>query len=209
MLYSVLALSSRHQAILLNQKEDEASFYHGQCLRLVIEALSASGATYDDNLLSSVVLLRVFEEIEPSTDHYLHLQGMGRLLAAIPTFAHSGGLAEAACWQCLRQDIFVSLVNCQPPTLCLENYVQSAAFRFRDDGACANIIILLFARILRLVFSPIDKQDKEDWASLEADVETWNERRIRLFQPVYYDDLDINHDRPFPTICMINPPQGT
>ena len=207
-LYAVLAASSRHRALLMEQPEDEASFYHGQCLRLVIDALSSS-ERHDDNLLASVVLLRVYEEIEQSTDTHLHLQGMGRLMSTIPGFAHSGGLAEACCWMFLRQDIFVSVVTCQPPTSCLENYDRSEAFKFRDDGACANVIVLLFAKVLRLVHSANQDGDNEHWLVLESDVERWNERRQMLFQPVYEEDLDLDEDRPFPVICMINGPQGS
>lgn len=208
-LYSLLALSSRHCAILNIQEEHEASFYHGHCLRLVIDALSAAERSYDDTLLTAVVLLRSYEEIEQSTDRYLHLQGMGRLVAAIPTFAHSGGLAEAACWLSLRQDIFVSLINSQPPTLYLENYDQSSAFRFRDDGACANVIILIFAKILRLANSSEASYHDEQWADLESDVGKWNDRRVHLFQPIYDEEADVDSGRPFPVICMINAPQGT
>ena len=191
----------------MSQPEHEASFYHGQSLRLVIEALSASETTYDDDLLASVVLLRMHEEVEQWTDKYLHLRGIGRLLASIPTFAHSGGLAEAACWLSLRQDIFVSLLTGKPPTLTLEHYDQSSAFRFRDDGNCANVIILVFAKILRLVGSS-DAPSEDEWTLLEGDVKRWNDRRTRLFRPIYEEELDLNNNRPFPVICMINGPQG-
>lgn len=208
-LHSLLALSSRHLAIQFDQSQDEASFYHGECLSLLIEALSDSETTYDDNLLSTVVLLRVYEELEQSTDTYLHLGGAGRLLSAIPTFAHSGGLAEAACWQSLRQDIFVSLVTSQPPTLRLESYDQSSAFQFRDDAACANVIVLLFAKILRLTFATEYHHDRpnDSWTALESDIERWHDRRLRLFQPILEEHSDLNHCRPFPVICMLNPPQ--
>lgn len=206
-LYGVLAAASRHQAIWMDQGEHEAEFYHGLSLRLVIEALSASETTYDDDLLVAVVLLRVHEEIAQSTDRYLHLHGMSRLLASIPTFAHSGGLAEAACWLSLRQDLFVSLTIGQRPTLVLEHYDQSSAFKFRDDGACANVIILILAKILRLVYSA-ESQLEEEWALLEGDVVRWNDRRAKLFRPIFEEDLDLNKNRPFPVICMINAPQG-
>ena len=210
-LQSLLALSSRHLAIQFDQSQDEASFYHGECLRLLIDALSDSEATYDDNLLATVVLLRVYEELEQSTDSYLHLAGTGRLLAAIPTFAHSGGLAEAACWQSLRQDIFVSLVNAQPPTMRLESYDQSSAFKFRDDAACANVIVLLFAKVLRLAYTTeFHRQDvpKGNWAELEADIERWHDRRQRLFQPIFEEPLNLERGTPFPVCCLLNASQG-
>lgn len=112
-LYAILAVSSRHQAIIADhQDQHEADFYQSKCVNLVIEALSNVQTTYDDNLLATVVLLRVYEEIEHSTDMHFHLRGMGRLLASIPEFAHSGGLAEAASWQALRYA--VALNGCRP-----------------------------------------------------------------------------------------------
>lgn len=107
-LYAILAVSSRHQAIIADHRDQhEADFYQSRCVNLVIEALSSVETTYDDNLLATVVLLRVYEEIEHSTDMHYHLRGMGRLLASIPEFAHSGGLAEAASWQALRYAVIL------------------------------------------------------------------------------------------------------
>lgn len=208
-LYSILSLSSRHQAIIQNQEEHESSFYLERCLKHVIDALSASQTSYDDDLLSTVVLLRVYEEMEQSTDQYMHLHGMGRLLSHIPNFAHSGGLAEAACWQSLRQDIFVSLITARPPTLWLEHYDKSSAFKFRDDGACANVIVLIFAKILRLAHSPDKASDQNQWIRLEADVDRWHDRRTRLFRPIYEEEADLENDRLFPEILLLNAPQGT
>ncbi|KAF7194924.1 Transcription activator AMTR1 [Pseudocercospora fuligena] len=207
-LYSLLAVSSRHLAIATNQPEPaEASFYHGQCLKLVIEQLSGPESSYDDSLLATTVCLRIYEEIEHVSDEYLHLHGTSRLLRAIPSFAYSGGLGEAACWQSLRQDIYVSVTKGVPPNFLLEDFEQSSAFTFRDDGACANIIILLFAKILRLTHGDKDKATLVAWNRLALDIEAWNDRRLRLFQPIYYEDMDITQGRPFPVVHMISPPQ--
>ena len=200
----MLAVSAKHQSIVNAHPEHEASFYHGQCLRLTIDALSES-ETYDDELVASVVLLRVYEEFEPSNNTYMHDYGISRLLAAIPTFAHSGGLAEAACWQYLRQSIVVSLQTRQRPTFQLEYYDHSSASRFQDDGACANVIVLLFAKLLRLANSPGESPD--EWHALDTSVEKWNDRRKRLFQPVFEQQAGVD-GRPFPVICMTNLPQG-
>lgn len=207
MLYAILATSSRHVAILVGQPEPaEASFYHGQCLRLVIEQLAGPETLYDDNLLATVVCLRIYEEIEHKDDNHLHLDGTSRLIRAIPTFAHSGGLGEATCWQSLRQDIYICLARGVPPSLHLESFEQSSVFTFRDDAACANVIILCFAKILRFAYSG-DHEDTSAWNRLALDVEAWNDRRLRLFQAIYYEDFDTVANRPFPVVHMISPPQ--
>ncbi|KAF2208648.1 hypothetical protein CERZMDRAFT_48636 [Cercospora zeae-maydis SCOH1-5] len=208
-LYALLALASRHLSVMSRQSEEpaEAAFYHGQCLKFVIEQLQGPEALYDDNLLASVVCLRIYEEINFTNDEAHHLAGTDRLMRAIPTFAISGGLGEAACWQSLRQDIYMSMTRNRPPSFNLENFELSSVFTFRDDGACANIIILAFAKILRLTYTISEQNNVAAWNRMAQDVEAWNERRLRLFQPIYYEDLDLAQSQPFPIIHCITPPQ--
>lgn len=210
MLYAILSLSSRHQAIMKSQSQDEASFYHGKCLRLVIEALSSSEHLYDDNMLATVVLLRVYEEIDHSTDMHLHLGGMSRLLSAIPEFSHSGGLAEAASWQALRQDIQVSLSSGQSPSLQLEPYERSSVVSFRDDAACANMVILLFAKILRFVNgtnSQSSQQNLDTYGTLHHQLRRWEHRRQLLFEPTFSAPGGLGTEDPWPVVLLLNAPQ--
>lgn len=207
-LYAVLALSSRHQSLMIGYDELESSYYHGRCLELVINALSQPESSYDDNLFASMICMRIYEEFDEGVDDFLHLQGVGRLLNAIPTFAHSGGLAEAASWQALRQDIYMALFNKVPPSFDLENYSRSRVFDFRDDDACANVIILIFARILRLLYSPSTAVDTGAWNDLEHSLEVWDAQRLLIFKPLYVKEADPAHDQPFPIIRLMNPAQG-
>jgi hypothetical protein len=209
LLYAILSLSSRHQAIMLGHSQHEASFYHGQCLRLVIDSLSAAESLYDDNLLATVVLLRVYEEIDHSTDLHFHLHGMSKLLKAIPEFSHSGGLAEAASWQALRQDSKVSLTLGTPLTFALEPYQRSSVVSFRDDAACANMVILLFAKIIRFINTePSTRTGDDTWDSLEGQLSQWSERRKRLFEPLFSGYGDVGESQPSPVMVLMNAPQG-
>lgn len=207
-LYAVLALSSRHKSLMAGNDELEASYYHGQCLELVINALSQPESSYNDNLFATIVCLRVYEELYEEADDFLHLQGVGRLLNAIPTFAHSGGLAEAASWQALRQDVYVSLCNKVPPSFDLENYGRSHVMEFQDDDACANAVILLFARLLRQLYSPMAGRSVDSWGDIDRDVAEWDAQRPLIFQPLFAKDADPGQDQPFPVIRLSNPAQG-
>lgn len=207
-LYSLLALSSRHQSLMTGCDETEASFYHARCIDLVIDAMSKDESSYDDNLFATVVCMRIYEELDDTIDGFLHLQGVGRLLGAIPNFAHSGGLAEAASWQALRQDVYVAIHNQVQPSLDLDNYGRSRVFDFRDDDSCANVIILLFGRILRLLHSPSDSMVYDAWHEIEQHVEMWDAQRLLLFQPLFVKEASVSEDRPFPVIRLINPAQG-
>ena len=209
-LYAVLALSSRHQSLLTKGDTNEGSYYHGKCLELVIQELSKPESFYDDNLFATMVCMRVYEELDHTSkaDEFLHLKGVGRLLRAIPTFAHSGGLAEAASWQALRQDVYVAIRDKVQPSFDLDNYGLSRVFDFRDDAACANVVILLFGRILRLLYSPSDSMLYDAWREIEDHVRLWDAQRSRVFQPLFVKEASPGENQPFPIIRLINPAQG-
>lgn len=70
------------------------------------------------------------------------------------------------------------------------------------------MIVLQFAKVLRLAYSPAETPMLDTWASLEVDIERWNERRCRLFLPMYEEEPDLERGKPFPMCCMVNLPQG-
>ncbi|KAF7172406.1 hypothetical protein CNMCM6106_006596 [Aspergillus hiratsukae] len=209
-LKAVLALAARHDAILSDASDWEAAEYHGQCLQLLIAALAQPEDTYDDNLLITVVILRMYEELESSNDEKYHLFGSNRLLNTMSRSASSGGLAEAVSWQFLRQAIYASVVQHQPMQLDLENYERSAVFHRRDDAAYANIIIYLCARIIQLsdqlCGSHTRGMDEETWRQLSDSVEQWHRGKPISWQPLKYKPANIAENRPFPEIWMMSPP---
>lgn len=204
MRYAVLALSSRHQAILTKGDELEANYYHGKSLELLIEALSAPEETYDENHLTTVAILRHYEELGNDDDNRTHLLGTTRLLNAVSKFSLSGGLGETASWWILRQDIYVALVHKEPMSVNLSTYDQASAFDLEDDGAYSNMVVLLVARILQLLHSPAHSTNISAWETLETEVDAWNDAKPDTFQPVFYEAADLTQDRAFPTICMLS-----
>lgn len=210
-MYALLTVASRHQSIMLGSDETEANTYHGHCLEYLIPALSRPEETYDDNLLVTVVILRLYEELDNQKDKKCHLLGSSRLLNTISKFSSSGGLAEAASWLFLRQAIYVCLVQKEPWELCLENYESSFVFECPDDdGSYANVIIFLFAKILRLISRSRETPslDLHDWLSLEESVERWNDAKPFSFTPLQYRDVDIAENQPFPELWMVSPAAG-
>jgi hypothetical protein len=207
LLYAVLALSSRHLSLMTGSVTVEASFYHGRCLELVIGLLSDPATLYDDNVFATLICMRVYEELDDKADSFIHLQGIGRLLHAIPTFVHSGGFAEAVSWQALRQDIYVAIRNKTQPTFDLDTYGLSRAFEFSNDSSCANVIILLFGRLLRLTYSPTQPMPLDAWEELEHHVQLWDAQRARIFRPLFSKEANVNENQPFPIIRVINPAQ--
>ncbi|RAL13250.1 uncharacterized protein BO97DRAFT_469953 [Aspergillus homomorphus CBS 101889] len=205
-LKAVLALAARHDAMMNGTSDWEASEYHGQCLELLIAALALPEETYDDNLLITVVILRIYEELEFATDEKCHWVGSNRLLNRMSNSASSGGLAEAVSWQFLRQALYACVVQHQPMQLNLENYERSVVFQRRDDASYANIIIFYCAKIFRLWSgSHCSPVDEAAWQHLADSVEQWYNARPISWQPLQYKNASPNENRPFPEMWMMSP----
>jgi hypothetical protein len=165
--------------------------------------------TYDDNLLITVVVLRMYEELERATDEKCHWLGSTRLLNTMAQSSSSGGLAEAVSWQFLRQAIYACLVEFQPMQLNLENYEHSSVFRRRDDAAYANRIIFLCARIIQLRSGPnAHSFDETDWQYLSDCIEQWYRERPISWLPLKYKEANAAENRPFPELWLVSPPAG-
>ncbi|KAL4800686.1 hypothetical protein BDV19DRAFT_506 [Aspergillus venezuelensis] len=205
-LKAILALSARHSSIMSGSNDWEASEYHSQCVELLIQALSKAEESYDDNLLITVVILRMYEELEYSTDEKCHWLGSTRLLNTMSKSASSGGLAEAISWQFLRQAIYACLVEYQPMHLNLENYEHSTVFRRRDDTAYANRIIFLCAKIISLRNAPTYSFDDSDWQYLSDCVEQWYREKPISWQPLKYQEANAAEGKPFPELWLVSPP---
>ncbi|KAI5239547.1 hypothetical protein E4T43_06655 [Aureobasidium subglaciale] len=203
MRYAVLGLSARHQAILTKSSELEASYYHGKALELFIEALSAPEESYDETHLITAAILRHYEELGNDDDHRTHILGTSRLLNAVSRFSLSGGLGETASWWILRQDIYVALVHKQPLSVGLSTYDQ-ATFDLEDDGAYSNMVVLVVAKILQLLYSSSHSTDIAAWTTLETDVDTWWDAKPDTFQPIFHEKSDFSQNRAFPTICVVS-----
>lgn len=210
-LYAVLAVSSRHQAILSGSTDEvEASTFHGRCLELLISALSQPEETWDDNLLATVVILRIYEELDNRNDKKCHIVGSSRLLNTVSKFSSSGGLAEAASWLFLRQAIYVSLVHRVPLELNLDNYERSSVFDRFDNESYANVIIFLFARALQLIY-PVRRDvavGMHAWDLLQESIDRWYSSKPSSFAPFHYRDASMEESRPFPELWMISPAAG-
>ncbi|OKL61972.1 hypothetical protein UA08_02562 [Talaromyces atroroseus] len=207
LLKALLALASRHDAILTNNSDCEASAFHGECLELLIVALNQPQENYDENLLITVVVLRFYEELERSTDGKYHLLGSNRLLNLMSRSASSGGLAEAVSWQFLRQAIYSSIVQCEPMQLDMQNYERSSVFHRDDDAAYANVIIFLCACIIQqCCTAPGYAIDRKSWQRLAHSVEEWHRNKPRIWHPLRYEAPDLSADRPFPELWIMSPP---
>lgn len=208
-LKAVLSLAARHDAILTGQSDWEASAYHGQCLELLIPALDRLEQEFDENLLITVVILRIYEELENSEDQRFHLLGSNRLINLMSRSVSSRGIAEAVSWQFLRQAIYSSIVQYQHLQLDLCNYERSSMFQRDDDAAFSNMVIFHCAHIIQLCrVLPQDSVDEQSWDRVADAVDRWVRQKPITWQPLRYQDPDLAGGRPFPEIWMTSAPAG-
>jgi hypothetical protein len=207
LLYAILAASSRHRSLRSNDWQ-EASDYLGKCLKLVIQALSHPEDSHSDNLLLTIVCLRLYELFGHESFSALHLDGLACLSSAMPKFLASGGVAEAAAWIALRHDLFIAMMSKQVPKFPLNDFDHSSVFqRHTGPGATAYKIILIWAKILRHLYSTDLGGVSTTWLGLEDAVKEWYDGKG--FQPPFQQDANVDPEQPFPIISMINAPQGT
>ncbi|KAJ5739102.1 hypothetical protein N7533_011886 [Penicillium manginii] len=206
-LKAVLTLAARHEAILTRQSDWEASTYHGECLELLIPALDRLEQDFEENLLITVVILRICEELENSEDQRFHLTGSNRLVNLSSRSGPSCGIVEAVSWQFLRQAIYSSIVQYQNLELDLYNYERSSMFQRDDDFAFANMAIFHCAHIVQLCrVLPDNPVDEQSWDQVADAVDEWYQHKPLTWQPMRYQDPDVNEDRPFPEIWMTSAP---
>ncbi|KAI4735049.1 hypothetical protein E4T50_14427 [Aureobasidium sp. EXF-12298] len=155
-----------------------------------------------------MVCLRLYELFNQQPLSALHLDGLASLLGAIPDFLQSGELAEASAWLALRHDLFMAMVTKRAPRITLNDYDHSRVFQKpATPGATAYAIILIWAKILRHLYSTNPIESTTTWLALENALQYWyDEKRI---EPLFQQDADVDSDQPFPIISMNNAPHGT
>lgn len=206
LLFAVLAAASRRQT-LRDSDWQEAAGYHSKCLTLVIQTLSQPDLCNDDNLMVTMVCLRLYELYNSQPYSSLHLDGLASLLDAIPKFLQSGGLAEAAAWLALRHDLFMAMVTKREPRIRLSDYDHSDVFqRPLTPGATAYAIILIWAKFLRHLYSTNQDDSPTTWPELEKSVANWYDQSG--IEPPFQQNSNVDPDQPFPIISMTSAPHG-
>ncbi|KAH6662721.1 fungal-specific transcription factor domain-containing protein [Halenospora varia] len=202
LLRAIFAVSAQNMSRVSTYDEREGPHYYSECISLLIPTISQVEEDCDENILAATVILRMYEETSVE-DTRCHLLGSTRLVNSITRFSSSGGLGEAASWVILRQVIYISLVSKEPMSIQLENYEQSHSFLKQDDYSWTNIMVLLFAKVLSIVFIPQENVSAADWLGLEAAIEKWNVSRPDTFNQLSVHEGAFAKQGAFPEIWML------
>ncbi|KAK2000213.1 hypothetical protein LX36DRAFT_440357 [Colletotrichum falcatum] len=157
-LSAILALSAVHMSrTSAPSARAAADFYHGHCVRLLIDLTAGGGYGDEDDAqglaLASVCLLRSYEILSEEIDPNRHLRGAYSLAAhRNPLNDYLGsGLRAAGFWNYLREDITFSLFRQCPLKIDLER--MPLPTRHETDQDHLNTVSLILGRLINACFS--------------------------------------------------------
>ncbi|KAL9946056.1 hypothetical protein ACHAO5_004280 [Verticillium nonalfalfae] len=163
-----------------------AEFYHGHCVRLLIELRDDCGSVESEAALAAVCLLRSYEILDEEIDPNRHLHGAYSLASRQKLLLDNGfrTLSSAGFWNYLREDITYSLFEEQPLKMDLEN-IPMPTLQLEDHDHL-NAISLVLGRILNAHFndgSPGRDQPASVSAMLPV-LQSWQKALPRHFEPL-------------------------
>ncbi|KAI6778608.1 uncharacterized protein J7T54_003387 [Emericellopsis cladophorae] len=188
--HAILAYAAKRLSRLGGYDSVVADRYHQKCLNALIPALSDAAAVADENLLTSLILLRSMEELDvpistPSPE--FHLMGTRVFLEAQRTSCDFTGLRLASFWIALRQEIYIAFINSRPvrSDFALNNFDWLSK---PDMTGCntANCVIIYCAACLRYCYGA-EELTVEGWDELRRYLEAWWDARPWHFTPLYTD----------------------
>ncbi|RJE21383.1 hypothetical protein PHISCL_06287 [Aspergillus sclerotialis] len=206
LLSAVLAFSaaSKHGSDAKENLMDIAAFYHLQSVQILIritdniQNLQTLDMVSRGEVLAAICLLRSYEIISrsyslcwPEPSSYIwperltsqsHLQGCYSLLATT-RIEPEPGLARAAFWNYVREDITVALMERRRLMieLCPEHVPQDLEY----DDDYANYVTILLGQVINQCFDQHAGQlELSQWRSLHDRLETWRACLPSSFEPV-------------------------
>lgn len=117
------------------------------------------------------------------------------------------GLREASSWLCLRQDIYISMVQQSPLKTDLEAFLQSDIYRRDDDMAYAARIVVIVARILLSTAVDGTEPRQRVLDEARAELEEWYDSKPSTFNPTWVGSGS-GEARRLPEIWMLLPCNG-
>lgn len=200
---AICAFSARHFYRCQDDEDGDAKAldYQNRCLQLLIPSMSG-GQKITESILTAVALLRQNEEMDEQ-DNRFHLEGTSRILNMVPEFSKIAGVGEAACWLCLREDIYISLTTQTPIKTALHCFPECASIRRNDDQSWASKSILNLAVLLKGAFC--DPADSSHLALSEAEIADWDRLKPKSYQPIYFRARSRQERRYFPDVWTLLP----
>ncbi|EGR46150.1 uncharacterized protein TRIREDRAFT_30166, partial [Trichoderma reesei QM6a] len=171
---AVIALSAEHQCQTRGPQiaRESAAFYHGHCVRRLIQLDEKSELLTNGVALAAACLLRSYEILDEDVDPNRHLRGAYSLASCEASITGSppDSLLAARFWNYLREDITFSLFEGCPLKM---DVTESAAPSLADDGHDKQLhsVSLILGQIINKAFR--SQISAVDWQKLVDMVHTW------------------------------------
>lgn len=197
LLQATLCFAAHH----LNDTASAISAYQ-RCITLLIERLNVEVATHSDNILCAIVILRFYEQLnvppKSGSDSEQHLAGSSALIRASQNLyvdPRAPTLRDASFWVYVRQCLYNSTIDQQPPNLDLSLLIEPHPSSLPDafpwthlasEAAWANQITWHCACVASFCFD--DTSDRSQrmikWDALWSIVQLWRHQRPSSFDPI-------------------------
>ncbi|KAK3192171.1 hypothetical protein K4F52_001800 [Lecanicillium sp. MT-2017a] len=187
-----------------------ADVYHTECIGMLITLINEEESATNDDVLAAAVILRKFEEMRgyvTEKDYGNHLLGVSALFNS-RSCAIAGGLAEAAFWQFVRQDAFLSLYLHQPPRIDFSKQEFAFSCSQAPDSVWANRIIYSTVMVLTYCFSD-EAKSLAAWRELNRQVNAWDAQRPASFAPIFFEEAAVEEGRFWPDVQFYAPWHAT
>lgn len=203
-----------------------AEAYHSRCNTQLIPLLDYEHYVASEDLLATVVILREYEEMSgkisntflavnrsnkvpvviTGKDHGYHLVGVSAMFN-VPDCAHREGLGQAAFWQFVRQDIYMSLPKREPPRTSILNLDPVSNKKTAADCQWANRMVWETASTLALCFGD-EPAKPEVYQEHVQRLDRWFQEKPLSFTPFFYRNRSPERGRYFPEIWLADPWHG-
>ncbi|KAJ6140500.1 hypothetical protein N7470_010296 [Penicillium chermesinum] len=186
---------------------EKAEFYHLQSIRILLRVTSTiQDAISNGEMLAAICLLRSFEIISHNLTSQNHLQGCYSILASHSIQLQSeSGLARAAFWNYLREDITMALIERRRLMIDLSDEHLPQELEFDDDYA--NHITVRLGQVINKCFSDdLHPFEISIYDALKHNLKTWYDRLPASFTPITMkaSDSSPGSDTGFPFIGTLH-----
>ncbi|KAL5334865.1 hypothetical protein BJX70DRAFT_376905 [Aspergillus crustosus] len=220
LLYACLATAARHLSQTTNLvPSNTADEYHEKCIAILLPGLGNWESRVGlDILLASTVILRFFEQISsqaPSNDSQRHLLAGSVYISSHVDCAVSGGLAEAAFWVFVMQDIQFALTSQNPLRLTLSPFDERLQLLWahqtsQTDRDWVHQAVWLLAGAINHCYSARDHHvNAANTNVLKQKINTWEAQKPEGFRPLHFSLADTRLGRPYPVVWYTKPLYAT
>lgn len=218
---AVLALSSLHLRQISSFDPSLAQAYYSRSKRLLLPLLSDDKSPADENVLASLVILRKYEEMNGNLlprllrnfadsplladltvgQEHGHSLVDASALYDFSNFTVPNGLGQAAFWQSVSQDVYMSLSKAVPPRMDVSLGLPIVAADENSDCGWAKQIIWITLCILTFCFGDGPRR-LSLWDDLSQKVTAWDQSKPGSFDPLFFRDRLPNKGCHFPEIFL-------